>query len=94
MNENSTISLEDEKDITLEDILKEKNLYLKVEVFHLYNNNKYIIEVNNNKEASLKKFIEKNFGNLPSEFDFLNKNKGLLKKLMLQTMKKFYSKIF
>ena len=83
MNENSTISLEDEKDITLEDILKENNLYLKGEVFHLYNNNKYIIEVNNNKEASLKKFIEKNFGNLPSEFDFLNKNKGLLKKLML-----------
>ena len=80
MNGSSPISLEDEKDITLEDILKDKNIYLKGEVLQLYNNNKYIIDVEMAKETPLKKFIEKYSENLPSEFNFLDKEQRTINK--------------
>ena len=80
MNGSSPISLEDEKDITLEDIIKDKNIYLKGEVLQLYNNNKYIIDVEMAKETPLKKFIEKYSENLPSEFNFLDKEQRTINK--------------
>ena len=80
MNGSSPISLEDEKDITLEDILKDKNIYLKGEVLQLYNNDKYIIDVEMAKETPLKKFIEKYSENLPSEFNFLDKEQRTINK--------------
>ena len=80
MNRSSPISLEDEKDITLEDIIKDKNLYLKGEVLQLYNNDKYIIDVEMSKETPLKKFIEKYSENLPSEFNFLDKDQRTINK--------------
>lgn len=80
MNGSSPISLEDEKDITLEDIIKDKNIYLKGEVLQLYNNDKYIIDVEMAKETPLKKFIEKYSENLPSEFNFLDKEQRTINK--------------
>lgn len=80
MNGSSPINLEDEKDITLEDIIKDKNIYLKGEVLQLYNNNKYIIDVEMAKETPLKKFIEKYSENLPSEFNFLDKEQRTINK--------------
>ena len=80
MNGSSPISLEDEKDITLEDIIKDKNIYLKGEVLQLYNNDKYIIDVEMAKETPLKKFIEKYSENLPSEFNFLDKDQRTINK--------------
>ena len=80
MNRSSPISLEDEKDITLEDIIKDKNIYLKGEVLQLYNNDKYIIDVEMAKETPLKKFIEKYSENLPSEFNFLDKEQRTINK--------------
>ena len=80
MNGSSPISLEDEKDITLEDIIKDKNIYLKGEVLQLYSNNKYIIDVEMEKETPLKKFIEKYSENLPSEFNFLDKEQRTINK--------------
>ena len=80
MNGSSPINLEDEKDITLEDIIKDKNIYLKGEVLQLYNNDKYIIDVEMAKETPLKKFIEKYSENLPSEFNFLDKEQRTINK--------------
>lgn len=55
MNEDSPISLEDEKEITIEDILKNKNLYLKGGGgLKLFINNQFIINVEMSKEEPLK----------------------------------------
>ena len=80
MNEESPISIEDENDFVVNDILKNKNIYLKGENMQLYINNKFIINIDMQKEEPLKNFIEKYSKSLPSDFDFLDKEQRTLKK--------------
>ena len=81
MNEDSPISLEDEKEITVEDILKNKKLYLKGGGgLKLYINNQFIINVEISKEEPLKSFIEKYSANIPQDFDFIDKDQMAIKK--------------
>jgi len=80
MNEKSPISIEDEKDITVGDILQNKNIYLEGEVIKLYLNNEFILDVDMNKEEPLKNLVEKYSKNIPLEFDFLDRDQRSLKK--------------
>ena len=80
MNENSPINYEDENDFTLEDIIQNKNLYLKGEVLKLYCDNNFIIDIDMAKEESLKKLIEKYSKNFPEDFDFLDNEERTIKK--------------
>ena len=80
MNEESPINIEDEKDVTVEDIISNNNIYLKGEVLKLYLNDEYILDVDLGKEEPLKVFIEKYSKKIPSDFDFMDKDKRVLKK--------------
>jgi tRNA A37 threonylcarbamoyladenosine biosynthesis protein TsaE len=80
MNGDSPISLEDEKEITVEDILKNKNLYLKGGALKLYINNQFITNIEMSKEEPLKLIIEKYSGIIPQDFDFIDKEQMAIKK--------------
>ena len=64
----------------LEDILKNKNIYLRGEALKLFVDNKFIIDVDMKKEEPLKVFIEKYSEYVPSDFDFQDKEERLIKK--------------
>ena len=80
MNEDSPISIEDENEVQVGDILKNKNIYLKGESLKLYINDEYIIDVDLSKEDPLKNLIEKYSKDIPSDFEFLDKDKRTIKK--------------
>ena len=80
MNEDSPISIEDENEVQVGDILKNKNIYLKGESIKLYINDEYIIDVDLSKEDPLKNLIEKYSKDIPPDFEFLDKDKRTIKK--------------
>ena len=80
MNEDSRIDVEDENEVQVGDILKDKNIYLKGESIKLYINDKYIIDVDLSKEEPLKNLIEKYSKDIPWNFQFLDKDKRTIKK--------------
>ena len=80
MNDESPINIEDENDFVVNDILKNKNIYLKGENMQLYINNKFIINIDMQKEEPLKNFIDKYSNYIPPEFEFLDKEQRNLKK--------------
>ena len=82
MKEESPINIENENDFKVEDILKNKNIYLKSQeqTLKLYMNNNFIIDVDMNKNESLKAMIEKYSKNIPSEFSFIDSEQRLIKK--------------
>ena len=80
MNEDSPISIEDENEIQVGDILKNKNIYLKGESLKLHINDEYIIDVDLSKEDPLKNLIEKYSKDIPPDFVFLDKDKRTIKK--------------
>ena len=89
MNEESPINIEDENDFTVEDILKDKNIYLKGQTIKLNLNNKFIIDIDMPKGQTLKAMIEKYSTKIPSEFYFLDKDQTTIKKKMPLMMKKY-----
>ena len=80
MNDKSPIGLEDENELTVEDILKNKNIYLRGEYLKLFVDNNFIVDIDMKKEDPLKILIEKYSANLPKEFDFIDKEQRQIKR--------------
>ena len=80
LNGDSPIDIEDENDILVEEILNNKNIYLKIETIKLFINDKFIIDVDLDNKESLKKLIDKYSKNIPSKFSFIDKENRNIKK--------------